>query len=97
MKIAIVPALVCNNDGDHMNVDNSSESSLESSSDNEAIEIDKSSTDENSQSDSVEETMEHATVQMVVMDDIVFSPKHCAFEGYTADLNNYQTGVFCTY
>jgi hypothetical protein len=36
-----------------------------------------------------------ASVQMVIMDGIVMGPKHCAFDDCTANLANYQTGVYC--
>jgi CxC5 like cysteine cluster associated with KDZ transposases/CxC6 like cysteine cluster associated with KDZ transposases len=83
-----VPAFVGDDNNDQMmNVDDVEHSS-DSSSENDAMEIERSSTDEDSQS-------EHATVQMVVVDGIVFGPKHCAFEDCTADLKNHKTGVFC--
>ena len=53
---------------DAMSVDNSSDSSMETSK---------------------------APVQMVVMDGIVMGPKHCAFDNCTANLINYQNGVYC--
>ena len=37
----------------------------------------------------------NASVQMVVLDGIVMGPKHCAFDDCTANLANYQTGVYC--
>ena len=36
-----------------------------------------------------------ASVHMIVMDGIVMGPKHCAFDNCTANLVNYQTGVYC--
>jgi hypothetical protein len=38
---------------------------------------------------------EHADVHMIVMDGIVMGHKHCSMGTCTADLANYQTGVFC--
>jgi hypothetical protein len=81
-----VPPLINDDDDGQMQVDD--EHSSDSSSENEAMEIDRSSSDEDSQS-------EYAPVQMVVIDGIVFGPKHCAFENCTADLENYRTGIFC--
>ena len=34
-------------------------------------------------------------IQIIVMDGIVMGPKHCVVEDCTADLKNYQTGVYC--
>jgi hypothetical protein len=42
-----------------------------------------------------EDSHTKAPVHMVVMDGIVIGPKHCAIEDCTADLVNYQTGVYC--
>jgi hypothetical protein len=36
-----------------------------------------------------------ASVHMVILDGIVMGPKHCAFGDCTADLVNYQTGIYC--
>jgi hypothetical protein len=86
-----VPAFVGDNDDGEMNV----EHRPESSSEDESMDVDDSSDIEDPHSDPLQEAAEHSPVQMVVLDGIVFGPKHCAFENCTADLKNYKTGVFC--
>jgi CxC6 like cysteine cluster associated with KDZ transposases len=39
---------------------------------------------------------EQAVVKLVVMDGIVMGPQHCAFDNCTGDLENAQSGVFCS-
>jgi hypothetical protein len=39
--------------------------------------------------------VENAPVTMAVMDGLVVGHKHCAIDGCTANLANYQTGVYC--
>jgi hypothetical protein len=51
--------------------------------------------DVDSSSDTSQMEVAETPVQMVVMDGIVIGPKHCAYEDCTADLANYQTGVYC--
>ena len=60
---------------------------LELEDDNE-MDVDESSEDSQNE-------VNRASVHMVVMDGIVMGPKHCAIENCTADLANYQTGVYC--
>jgi len=40
--------------------------------------------------------IEGATVQLAILDGVVMGPKHCKYPDCTADLANYQTGIFCT-
>jgi hypothetical protein len=61
---------------------------MNDNSDEDRMDVDESS-------DISETETGRAPVQMVVMDGIVIGPKHCAFEDCTADLANYQTGVYC--
>jgi hypothetical protein len=49
---------------------------------------------ENVQNDVMEN--EPAVVKLVVMDGIVMGPRHCAFDNCTGDLENTQSGVFCS-
>jgi hypothetical protein len=64
---------------------------LESSGSDEQMDVDEPDQSTASQ----HHETEGATVQLVVMDGIVMGPKHCKFQNCTADLVNYQTGIFC--
>jgi hypothetical protein len=65
----------------------------------ENIDIGSNDSDDRMDVDDASEDAKNDTVKssvhMVVLDGIVMGPKHCAFEGCTADLANYQTGVYC--
>jgi hypothetical protein len=84
----IVPALVNEDDN---NVDVEDEERTDSG--DEAMDVDEPS---GPPSDPVHQMVtEYSDVTMVVLDGIVFGPKHCAFENCTEDLCNYKNGVFC--
>ena len=61
--------------------------------DDNRMEVDSPS--ESSQTNDADVSEMNGSVQMIVMDGIVMGPKHCAFDDCTANLANYQTGIYC--
>jgi CxC6 like cysteine cluster associated with KDZ transposases len=52
---------------------------------------------ENQLADENDMDIDHAPVKMVVLDDIVMGPQHCAYKNCTSDLANAHGGSFCAY
>jgi len=91
----VVPALVVDDNDNNVDDDNVDivEDEERTESEDEAMDIDESGSPP---SDPVHQVVtEHSDVTMVVLDGIVFGPKHCAFDNCTEDLCNYKNGVFC--
>ena len=65
----------------------------------EELDVENEDSDDRMEVDSISDTSQievtRTPVQMIVMDGIVMGPKHCAIQDCTADLANYQTGVYC--